>query len=86
MGPMVVEYDKDVGAVYVRITDHEVARTVEVSALVSVDVDSEDTVVGLECLCLPTAVTTEERLILEARYPAAIVALTEAERRTRPSA
>lgn len=86
MGGMVVEYDTEVGAFYVRVTEEEVARTIEVSAFVSVDVDAEDNVVGLELLCLPAAVTPEERAALGARYPATIGALTEVERLTRLSA
>lgn len=86
MAGMVVEYDTEVGTFYVRITDGQVARTVEVSAFVSVDVDDDDNVVGLELLCQPSAVTLEERAALEARYPMAIAALTEVERLTEPSA
>ena len=86
MAGMVVEYDTEVGAFYVRVTEEEVARTVEVSALVSVDVDNADNVVGLELLCPPVQVTAEERAALQARYPVAFTALAEVERLTRPSA
>ena len=86
MEGMVVEYDTDVGAFYVRITDGEVARTVEVAAFVSVDLDGDDNVVGLELISHPSAVTTEEKAALTARFPAAIAALTEIERLTRPPA
>ena len=86
MAGMVVEYDTEVGAFYVRVTDAEIVRTVEMSALVSVDVDDADNVVGLELLCSPTAVTALERAALEARYPMALAALAEVERLTRPSA
>ena len=86
MAGMVVEYDTEVGAFYVRVTEEEVARTVEVATFVSVDVDADGNVVGLELLCLPTAVTNEERAALAARYPAAVGALTEIERLTRLSA
>lgn len=86
MAGMVVEYDTEVSTFYVRVTEAEVARTVEVSPFVSVDVDADGRVVGLELLCLPSAVTAEERAALEARYPAAVGALTEVERLTRLSA
>jgi uncharacterized protein YuzE len=86
MAGMVVEYDTEVGAFYVRISDGEVARTAEVSAFVSVDLDGADNVVGLELLSRPSAVTTDERAALATRYPTAIAALTEIERLTRPSA
>jgi uncharacterized protein YuzE len=61
LASMVVEYDTEAGAFYVRVTDHEVALTVEISTFVSVDVDSDDHLVGLELLCLPSAVSVEER-------------------------
>ena len=86
MAGMVVEYDTEVGAFYVRVTEEEVARTVEVSTFVGVDVDADGNVVGLELLCLPAAVTSEERAALAARYPVAVGALTEIERLTRLSA
>jgi uncharacterized protein YuzE len=66
---MVVEYDTEAGAFYVRVTEEPVARTAEVSAFVNVDLDAEGNVVGLELLCLPAAVTVEERVLLEDRYP-----------------
>jgi len=86
MAGMVVEYDTEAGAFYVRITDGPVARTVEPSTFVSVDLDGSGKVVGLELLCLPSAVTADERALLEAQYPAALEALAEVERLTRLSA
>ena len=86
MAGMVVEYDTEVGAFYVRVTDEEIARTVEVSAFMNVDVDADERVAGLELLCLPSAVTAEERAVLEAQFPAAIGALAEVERLTPLSA
>lgn len=86
MAGMVVEYDTEAGAFYVRVADRTVARTVEISAFVNIDLDVEGTVVGLELLCLPVAVTVEERGLLESRYPAALDALRAVERLTRLSA
>ena len=86
MAGMVVEYDTEVGAFYVRVTDAEVARTVALSTFVNVDLGADERVVGLELLCLPSAVTAEERSALEAGYPAAVAALTAVERLTRLSA
>ena len=83
---MLVEYDTEVRAFYVWVTDEVVVRTVELSDDVNVDVDADDNVVGVEVLCLPTAVTAEERAALEARYPAAVSALIEVERLTRLTA
>ena len=86
MAGMVVEYDTEAGAFYVRVTAEAVARTVEVSTFVNVDLDANSNVVGLELLCLPSAVTGEERAVLEDRYPVAVEALVEVERLTRLSA
>jgi len=86
MAGMVVEYDTEVGAFYVRVTDGEMARTVEFSPFVSVDLDRDDNVVGLELLCQPSEVTAAERAALEERYPMALTALIEVERLIRPSA
>ena len=86
MAGMVVEYDTEAGAFYVRVLDSDVSRTVEVSTFVSVDVDVDERIVGLELLCLPSAVTTEERETLATRFPMAATALAEVERLTRLSA
>lgn len=86
MASMVVEYDTESAAFYVRVTESDASRTVEVSTFVSVDVDVDGQVVGLELLCLPSAVTTEERATLATRFPSAGTALTEVERLTRLSA
>ena len=83
---MLVEYDTEVRAFYVRVTEDVVVRTVEVSALVGVDVDSAGNVVGLELLCPPAEVTAGERAALQARYPVALAALAEVQRLIRPSA
>jgi uncharacterized protein YuzE len=86
MAGMVVEYDTESGAFYVRVTEEPVARTAEVSTFVNVDLDAEGNVVGLELLCVPAAVTVGERAVLQDRYPLALEALTEVERLTRLSA
>lgn len=86
MAGMVVEYDTEAGAFYVQVTDGPVARTAEVSAFVNVDLDADGNVVGLELLCLPGAVTVDERAVLTERYPVAVEALTEVEHLTRLSA
>jgi uncharacterized protein YuzE len=83
---MLVEYDTEVSAFYVQVTEAAVARTVELSFDLNIDVDEDGNVVGLELLCLPSAVTAEERAALEAHYPVAVNALTEVERLTRLTA
>ena len=69
MAGMVVEYDTEAGAFYVRVTEEPVPRTVEVSTFVSVDLDVSENVVGLELLCLPAAVTDEERTAFGSPVP-----------------
>jgi len=86
MAGMVVEYDTGVGAFYVRVTDEDVDRTIEVSAFVSIDLDADEDIVGLELLCMPLAVTADERAELEAHYPLVVTALAEVERLRRLSA
>ena len=86
MAGMVVEYDTEAGAFSVRVTDGDVARTAEVSNFVNVDIGTAGQVVGLELLCLPSAVTADERAALATRFPAAALALSEVERLTRLSA
>jgi len=86
MAGMVVEYDTEAGAFYVRVTDEPVARTFEVSSFMRVDLDAAENVVGLELLCLPAAVAADERAVLATHYPAAARGLVEIERLTRLSA
>lgn len=45
---MLVQYDPDVGATYVVLSETPCARTVEVSDLVAVDVDEHGDPVGVE--------------------------------------
>ncbi len=52
MGRVVLEIDPNVGAAYIQLNDHEVARTVEVTMDVMVDLDELDVVVGVEILNL----------------------------------
>lgn len=68
MAGMVVEYDTEAGAFYVRVTDGAVARTVEVPTFANVDLEDDDGVVGL-AFCLRSAVTLGERATLEERHP-----------------
>lgn len=83
---MVLEYDTEAGAFYVRVTDRPIARTAEISAFVNVDLDAEGNVVGLKLLCPPAAVSVEARALFGDRYPAGVEALTEVERLTQLSA
>ena len=46
--PFQVKLDADVNALYFRITDRRVARTIELEALVLLDVDEDGEPVGIE--------------------------------------
>ena len=50
-----LEYDLDVGALYVRLSDAEVARTVEEGDNAAVDLDPAGRVVGIEVISLAHA-------------------------------
>jgi len=50
--PVELHIDQNVGAAYIQINDNPVARTVEVSEDVLVDLDAMDMVVGVEILSL----------------------------------
>jgi uncharacterized protein YuzE len=47
---MQLEYDLDVRALYIKLSDREVARTVEVGSNTQIDLDETGTVVGIEVL------------------------------------
>ena len=47
---MTLEYDKEVDALYIRIQEVEVARTVEVEEGINLDFDSQGKLVGVEIL------------------------------------
>ncbi|MEV4155429.1 DUF2283 domain-containing protein [Nocardia salmonicida] len=50
--PVELHIDQNVGAAYIQINDNEVARTVEVTDDILVDLDAMDMVVGVEILSL----------------------------------
>jgi uncharacterized protein YuzE len=47
---MILEYDKEVDALYIRIQEVEVARTVEVEEGTNLDFDADGKLVGVEIL------------------------------------
>jgi uncharacterized protein YuzE len=47
---MKIEYDKDVDALYVRLQEKYVARTVEIEDGLNLDIDNEGKLIGLEIL------------------------------------
>lgn len=83
---MDIRYSTEAEAFYVTLTEGDVARTVHISDDVLVDLEADGTVHGLELLCTPTELTTDERSALTDRFPAAVEALKAIERLTRLSA
>lgn len=47
---MKIEYDKEVDAIYIRIQEKTVARTLEIEEGVNIDFDSQGKVIGLEII------------------------------------
>jgi len=45
-----IEYDKEVDAIYIRIQEKTVARTLEIEEGVNIDFDSQGKVIGLEII------------------------------------
>lgn len=84
MSRMIIRYDTEVGAYYVRAADTPVARTVHISDDVAVDLDAAGAVHGLEVLCAPSLLTAGERAALSDRFPAAGELLGQLEQLVRP--
>ena len=42
------EFDPEAGAVYIRLKDGKIARTVNVSAIVNFDIDEKRDIIGIE--------------------------------------
>jgi uncharacterized protein YuzE len=51
------EYDRDADALYIRLSDHKVARTTEIDANRMLDLDEQGSAVGLEVLSPATNLT-----------------------------
>jgi len=79
-------YSTEAEAFYVTLTDGEVAGTVHISDDVLVDLEADGTVHGLELLCPPAELTSDERHALTERFPATAQALDAVDRLTRLSA
>ena len=47
---MKIEYDRGVDAVYIYLQQKQVAKTIELSDVVKVDLDDEDNLIGIEVL------------------------------------
>ncbi len=74
---MRVDFDPEVQAWYLTLSDAQVSRTVHVSDEVAVDVDEADDVVGVEFLLAPATIEPAVREALFARFPAVQQALAE---------
>jgi uncharacterized protein YuzE len=74
---MRVDFDPEVQAWYLTLTDAPVSKTVHLSDEVAVDVAHDDSVVGVEFLLAPAAVDRHVRDELFERFPAVRAALIE---------
>ena len=77
MKAMRVDFDPEVQAWYLTLSDAPVARTVHVSDEVVVDVDASGAVVGVEFLLAPAAIEPSVREALFERFPVVRTALAE---------
>ena len=77
MVAMRVDFDPEVQAWYLTLSDALVSRTVHVSDEVAVDVDKADGVVGVEFLLAPATIEPAVREALFARFPVVQQALAE---------
>ncbi len=77
MVAMRVDFDPEVQAWYLTLSDAPVGRTVHVSDEVAVDVDEEGAVVGVEFLLAPATIEPSVRDTLFERFPVVQKALAE---------
>ena len=75
MGVVRLDFDPDVQAWYLTLSEAPVSRTVHVSDEVAVDVDGGGAVVGVEFLLAPAALEPHVRQALFERFPAVRQAL-----------
>lgn len=66
---MLVEYDPEVGATYLTLTDGVCASTVHVDDLVMVDVDRDGQPIGVEFAISPRKVTSDMLRLVAKRFP-----------------
>ena len=77
MKAMRVDFDPEVQAWYLTLSDAPVAKTVHVSDEVVVDLDASGAVVGVEFLLAPAAIEPSVREALFERFPVVRTALAE---------
>lgn len=65
---MQVSYDTEACATYITVTGEDVARTVDVTDLISVDLDAAGEPVGVEFLVLPHNISDEMIEAVVARF------------------
>ena len=75
MEAMRVDFDPEVQAWYLTLSDVAVAKTVHVSDEVAVDIDEAGDVVGVEFLLAPATVDASVRETLFTRFPSVQEAL-----------
>ncbi|MCU4183520.1 DUF2283 domain-containing protein [Acidiferrimicrobium sp. IK] len=66
---MLVTYDPEVDASYVRVSEGAIVSTDSFTDLLAVDLDAAGVPVGLEVLKAPGAVTSADEAVVTDRYP-----------------
>ncbi|OBK91491.1 DUF2283 domain-containing protein [Mycolicibacter sinensis] len=78
-GDITLSIDTEVDAAYIKVSDHSVAKTIEISDDVQIDIDSTGTLVGVELLDLAAEIPADE---IAARcqlpFPEIMMALVDA--------
>ncbi len=77
MEAMRVDFDPEVQAWYLTLSDAPVSRTVHISDEVAVDVDATEVVVGVEFLLAPAVIDPLVREALFERFPVVRKALAD---------
>jgi uncharacterized protein YuzE len=72
-----VDFDPEVRAWYLTLSDAPVSKTVHISDEVAVDVDGQDDPIGVEFLLAPAELSSEVRKTLFERFPAVRSALSD---------
>jgi uncharacterized protein YuzE len=82
---MLVTYDSEADASYVRVSEEKIASTDSLSDLLNVDLDAAGHPVGLEVLKAPGAVTSADEAVVTDRYPILRDAFEALRRITQPA-
>lgn len=85
MTVVLVTYDPEVDASYVKVSDAPISSTDNLSDVFAVDLGADGTPVGLEVLKAPGAVTEADEAVVTGRYPSLRDAFDALRRITQPA-